>query len=172
MNQFKREFIDLHPFEWKILQSDSEKNSCIKHGIKQQFSAPYKHQQNLIERTIGTLQNVCRTLMLQYNVPETYNEDCIKFACTIMNQCRISTGMETTPHEALTGEKPRVIYWVREGGRVMNSLFQVTKKRAKRFLSHEKKWIHNEGTFENPVNNEGFWFGVLIQFITSIEILD
>ena len=69
--------------------------------------------------------------------------------------------MKTVKINVAENQKPGVIYRVREGGRIMNSHFQVTKKRAKRFLSHEKKWIHNKGTFENPVNNEGFWFGVL-----------
>jgi hypothetical protein len=106
---------DKYGHSWKVLQSDSESdfnsadvnNFCIKHLIDQQYSAPYKHGQNgSIERRIGILQDLVRTMMLQYAVPPSLLEDCITYSCYIMNNFHIQKNRSVSATEEVTTNIP------------------------------------------------------------------
>jgi hypothetical protein len=100
---------------WQNLQADSE--NIIKDGkirklldewnVGLRLSSPYKHSQNgFVERHIGMLYDLARTYMLQSNAPPSLQEDAIRYACKIMNECRIPFDMDMTPEEAFTGKRP------------------------------------------------------------------
>lgn len=97
IKQFKREVVDKSGHEWRYLQSDAEaiytdgdvKRLMDRLGITQQFSSPYRHDQNgLVERSPSML------------------EDTIKVACIILNECRLAPGTDQTPYELFYGSKP------------------------------------------------------------------
>jgi hypothetical protein len=126
-----------HLPNWKILQTDSEivliagntKTLLDKWGIGLNLSVPYKHAQNgLIERHIGMLYDVARTMMLQSKAPPSLFEDCLKYAKTILNECRVPYDMGITPYEAFTGKRP-----------TMENKLEFYKKGASHVSKEERK---------------------------------
>ena len=82
------------------------KEYLTQHLVELRLSAPYKKQQNgSMESTIGVIQNLVRTYMLQYNIPAYFMEDAIKYACYILNSFSISKDSTSTPYEQMTGHK-------------------------------------------------------------------
>jgi hypothetical protein len=75
------------------------------HSVR--LSAKYKHGQNgYVERHIGMLYDLARTIILQNNVPPSLHEDALKYASILLNECRVPQSMDITPEEAFTGKRP------------------------------------------------------------------
>ena len=77
-------------------------------GTVHQYSAPYTPQQNgAAERVNRTLQDRCRALLLEADLPNGLWPDAVSYAAYIRNLSP-SAGRNVTPYEAFTGKKPDV----------------------------------------------------------------
>jgi hypothetical protein len=80
LKDFLRTIIEPTGHAWRLLQCDHaksyEKSSVFdwlaSQAIRIQYSAPYKHSQNGVERDIGFVMDRARTVMAQYNTPPQY----------------------------------------------------------------------------------------------------
>jgi len=75
-------------------------------GIIHETSAPYVSQQNgRVEREIRTICTIARKMLIEANLPETFEKEALRTACYIKNRIVPSKGLRT-PHEVFTGRKP------------------------------------------------------------------
>ena len=83
-------------------------------GIKHQYSAPYTPQQNgVAERKNRTLMDAARTMMAECKSPYNFWAEAINTACHASNWLYLHKGLNKTPDEILTGNKPNLKYfWV------------------------------------------------------------
>lgn len=82
---------------------------CELTGVKQQFTAPYSPQQNgVAERKNRTVMEMARTILKQLNTPLEFWAEAVATAVYILNRSPTSALDRLTPHEALTGYKPKV----------------------------------------------------------------
>ena len=81
-------------------------------GIKHQYSAPYTPQQNgVAERKNRTLIDAARTMMAEFKSPYNFWAEAINTACHASNRLYIRKGLNKTPYEILTGNKPNLKYF-------------------------------------------------------------
>ena len=81
-------------------------------GIKHQYSAPYTPQQNgVAERKNRTLMDAARTMMAKFKSPYNFWAEAINTACHASNQLYLRKGLNKTPYEILTGNKPNLKYF-------------------------------------------------------------
>jgi hypothetical protein len=99
----------------RCIQSDSEqvimkgkvKEVLDELNITTRYSAPYAHHENgLVERSIGMVQNLARFIILKDNVPEFYYEDAIVSACGVLNKFRLVPKGVKSPYEMFYNERP------------------------------------------------------------------
>jgi hypothetical protein len=84
--------------------SNSFLNYLYENNIMLQTSAPYKHQQNLVERYIYTLKDGIRTIMAYNNTPRKYWCYALDYYCYTFNNLP-RMGKLTTRNEDFTGIK-------------------------------------------------------------------
>jgi transposase InsO family protein len=81
-------------------------------GIEHQYSTPYTPQQNgVAERKNRTLIEAARTMMMEYKSNYNFWAEAISTACHATNRLYFCKGLEKTPYEILTGNKPNVSYF-------------------------------------------------------------
>ncbi|KAK1692302.1 hypothetical protein QYE76_008999 [Lolium multiflorum] len=81
-------------------------------GIEHQYSTPYTPQQNgVAERKNRTLIEAARTMMMEYKSNYNFWAEAISTACHATNRLYFRKGLEKTPYEILTGNKPNVSYF-------------------------------------------------------------
>ncbi len=81
-------------------------------GIKHQYSAPYTPQQNgVAERKNRTLIDAARTMMAEFKSPYNFWAEAINTACHASNRLYLRKGLNKTPYEILTGNKPNLKYF-------------------------------------------------------------
>ncbi|KAK1627610.1 hypothetical protein QYE76_001925 [Lolium multiflorum] len=81
-------------------------------GIQHQYSTPYTPQQNgVAERKNRTLIEAARTMMMEYKSNYNFWAEAISTACHATNRLYFRKGLEKTPYEILTGNKPNVSYF-------------------------------------------------------------
>ena len=81
-------------------------------GIKHQYSAPYTPQQNgVAERKNRTLMDAARTMMAEFKSPYNFWAEAINTACHASNRLYLRKGLNKTPYEILTGNKPNLKYF-------------------------------------------------------------
>ncbi|KAK1632201.1 hypothetical protein QYE76_006516 [Lolium multiflorum] len=81
-------------------------------GIQHQYSSPYTPQQNgVAERKNRTLIEAARTMMMEYKSNYNFWVEAISTACHATNRLYFRKGLEKTPYEILTGNKPNVSYF-------------------------------------------------------------
>ncbi|XBI50024.1 hypothetical protein VPH35_113499 [Triticum aestivum] len=81
-------------------------------GIKHQYSAPYTPQQNgVAERKNRTLMDAARTMMAEFKSPYKFWAEAINTACHASNRLYLRKGLNKTPYEILTGNKPNLKYF-------------------------------------------------------------
>ncbi|KAK1667961.1 hypothetical protein QYE76_056120 [Lolium multiflorum] len=102
-------------------------------GIQHQYSSPYTTQQNgVAERKNRTLIEAARTMMMEYKSKYNFWAEAISTACHATNRLYFRKGLEKTPYEILTGNKPNVSYfkegWVLEFADLKNYLLCVPGK--------------------------------------------
>ncbi|KAK1627194.1 hypothetical protein QYE76_001509 [Lolium multiflorum] len=109
-------------FDTKILAIRSDNGTEFKNytlddflgeeGIQHQYSTPYTPQQNgVAERKNRTLIEAARTMMMEYKSKYNFWAEAISTACHATNRLYFRKGLEKTPYEILTGNKPNVSYF-------------------------------------------------------------
>ena len=99
----------------KIIRSDNGsefKNYTLngflsEEGIQHQYAAPYTPQHNgVVERKNRTLIEAARTMLAEFNTPIFLWAEAIATACHATNRLYLRKGLNKTPYEVLTGNKP------------------------------------------------------------------
>ena len=81
-------------------------------GIRHQYSAAYTPQQNgVAERKNRTLIDAARTMMAEFKSPYNFWAEAISTACHATNRLYLRKGLNKTPYEILTGNKPDIKYF-------------------------------------------------------------
>jgi hypothetical protein len=85
---------------------------CDDKGIKHEFSSKYTPEQNrIIERKNRTLIDMARSMLAEYNVPNSYWVEAINTACHALNRLYCHKLLKKTPYELLIGIKPNISYF-------------------------------------------------------------
>src|SRR6266567_3638471 len=80
-------------------------------GIRHQYSSPYTPQQNgVAERKNRTLMDMARTMLAEFKSPYNFWAEAINTACHLSNRIYLRKGLNKTPYEILTGNKPHIKY--------------------------------------------------------------
>jgi transposase InsO family protein len=107
-------------FKIKKIRSDNDsefKNSrieyyCDEKRVKHEFSAKYTSQQNgVVERKNQTLIDMTRSILSEYNVPDSFWAEAINTACHASNRLYCHRLSKKTPYELLIGRKPNISYF-------------------------------------------------------------
>jgi hypothetical protein len=102
---------------WRLVQADQAKahkrvsvlDWLIKHYIRIQYSAPYKHSQNgMVERDIGFIMDRARTVMAQYNTPPQYWGWAVQYASYTINRTHVPQSTGKTAYEMVYKKLPNV----------------------------------------------------------------
>jgi hypothetical protein len=81
-------------------------------GIRHQYSSPYTPQQNgVAERKNQTLMYMARTMLAEFKSPYKFWAEAINTACHASNRLYLRKGLNKTPYEILTGNKPNIKYF-------------------------------------------------------------
>ncbi|KAK1683752.1 hypothetical protein QYE76_044600 [Lolium multiflorum] len=81
-------------------------------GIRHQYSAAYTPQQNgVAERKNRTLMDIARSMMAEYKSRYNFWAEAISTACHSSNRLYLRKGLNKTPYEILTGNKPNISYF-------------------------------------------------------------
>ncbi|KAK1694672.1 hypothetical protein QYE76_011369 [Lolium multiflorum] len=81
-------------------------------GIRHQYSAAYTPQQNSVaERKNRTLMDMARSMMAEYKSRYNFWAEAISTACHSSNRLYLRKGLNKTPYEILTGNKPNISYF-------------------------------------------------------------
>ena len=132
--------------EVKEIQSDSDTlfvndqkflDFCSKMNIKSRYSPPYVHKQNgYIERNIGIVTDMTRTLMMDTKAPHNLWSFAMRHAIYILNRTpRQGTYLDMTPYQLSFGFKPslfkmrfifyqKVFYFAPKGERASRGKWQ------------------------------------------------
>jgi transposase InsO family protein len=107
-------------FKIKKIRSDNGsefKNSRIEDyydekGVKHEFSVKYTPEQNrVVERKNRTLIDMARSMLLEYNVSDTFWAEAINTACHASNRLYCHRLLKKTPYELLIGKKPNISHF-------------------------------------------------------------
>ncbi|KAK1697716.1 hypothetical protein QYE76_014413 [Lolium multiflorum] len=80
--------------------------------IRHQYSAAYTPQQNgVAERKNRTLMDMARSMMAEYKSRYNFWAEAISTACHSSNRLYLRKGLNKTPYEILTGNKPNISYF-------------------------------------------------------------
>jgi hypothetical protein len=81
-------------------------------GIRHQYSSPYTPQQNgVAERKNRTLMDMARTMLAEFKSLYNFWAEAINTACHATNWLYLCKGLNKTPYEILTGNKPNIKYF-------------------------------------------------------------
>ncbi|KAK9169349.1 hypothetical protein Syun_001489 [Stephania yunnanensis] len=85
---------------------------CAKQGYTHQLSSPRTPQQNgVVERKNRTLQEMCRTMLNEYNIAKHFWAEAINTACYVINKVNVRKQVKKTPYELWKGRKPNISYF-------------------------------------------------------------
>src|SRR5919197_257649 len=94
----------------KNLSTQTLKHIVMKLGSNMK-SLTYTPQQNsIVERKNRTLITLARTMLDEYNTPESLWAEAINTACYASNRLYLHKFHSKTPYELLNGKKPDVFY--------------------------------------------------------------
>jgi hypothetical protein len=81
-------------------------------GIQHQYSAAYTPQQNgVAERKNRTLIDMARSMLAEFHSPYNFWAEAISTACHSSNRLYLRKGLNKTPYEILSGNKPNISYF-------------------------------------------------------------
>ena len=81
-------------------------------GIKYQYSAAYTPQQNgVAERKNRTLMDMARSMLAEFKSPYYFWAEAISTACHYSNRLYLLKGLNKTPYEILSSNKPNISYF-------------------------------------------------------------
>ena len=84
---------------------------CNEHGIDHNFSAPRIPQQNgVVERKIGTIQEMARTMLNENNLPKYFWVEAINTSCYVLNRVLLRSILKKTPYKFWKNKKPNISY--------------------------------------------------------------
>jgi transposase InsO family protein len=82
-------------------------------GIKHEFSTSYTPQQNgIVERKNRTLIDMARTMLDEYKTSNLFWCEAVNTACHTVNRLYLDKKLKKTSYELLTGNKPKVSYFI------------------------------------------------------------
>jgi hypothetical protein len=120
VKDFTNEVQCQYGYDILIIQSDNGtnfKNYTLNdflsdEGIRHQYSSPYTPQQNgVAKRKNRTLMDMARTMLVEFKSPYNFWAEVINTACHATNQLYLHKGLNKTPYEILTGNKPNIRYF-------------------------------------------------------------
>lgn len=107
------------------------------HGIINERSSPYIHEQNgTAEREIRTLVDCARAMLLGANVDRKFWPEAVNTACYILNRVTLQPGDDKTPFEKWYCKKPKIEH-MRIFGAV--AYMHVPKEKRTKFSAKSKK---------------------------------
>ncbi|KAK1615955.1 hypothetical protein QYE76_021472 [Lolium multiflorum] len=80
-------------------------------GIRHQYSAYTPQQNGVAERKNRTLMDMARSMMAEYKSRYNFWAEAISTACHSSNRLYLRKGLNKTPYEILTGNKPNISYF-------------------------------------------------------------
>ena len=84
---------------------------CKENGIARQLTAPYSPQQNgMVERRNRTILSATRSMLKASNMPQIFWAEAVRHAVYILNRTPTIALVNSTPFEALKGDKPNLKY--------------------------------------------------------------
>ena len=75
------------------------------------FPLQEPQQNGVVERKNRTLQEMARTMLLEYNLPSYFWVEAINTACYIQNRFNLRKGIKKMPFEIFYGKRPNVSYF-------------------------------------------------------------
>jgi hypothetical protein len=100
-------------------------------GIKHEFFAPYRPQQNgVVERKNRMLIYMARMMPREYKTPKWFWSEAVNTACHAINRLYLHRLLKKTTYELLIGNKPNVSYFHLFGS---NCYILVNKGRHSKF---------------------------------------
>ena len=85
---------------------------CDEKGIKHEMSCPRTPQQNgVVERKNRTLQEMARTIISEYDLPQYLWAEAVNTACYISNRIYLCKNSSKTSFEMYHSRKPNVAYF-------------------------------------------------------------
>ena len=83
------------------------RNLFLQHGILLRFSCPYTSPQNgKAERSLRTLNDIIRTLLIHSSMPPTFWAEALRVATYLLNIRPSSVNPKTTPFYSMSVSKP------------------------------------------------------------------
>jgi hypothetical protein len=83
-----------------------------KRGYRHEYSAPHTPQQNgVVERKNRTLQELARTMLHEYTIPNFLWTEAVNTACHVVNRISLRLLIKKTPYELWIGCKPNLSYF-------------------------------------------------------------
>ena len=111
-NEIGYKIIKIRSDQGKEFVNNDFENLCDEHGYSHNFSAPRTPQQNgVAERKNRTLQEMGRTMLGEYELPEYFWAEAINTACHITNRVLIRKILNKTPYELMFQRKPKIKYF-------------------------------------------------------------
>ena len=111
-NKFEVKLKKIRSDNGKEFDNTNIEGYCDEVGIKHDVSATYTPQQNgVVERKNRTLITLARTMLVEYNTPESLWAKAINTACYASNRLFIQRFLEKTPYELLNGKKLDVSFF-------------------------------------------------------------
>jgi transposase InsO family protein len=81
-------------------------------GIRHQYSSTYTPQKNgVAERKNRTLMDMAMTMLAEFKYPYNFWAEAKNTACHATNRLYLRKGLNKTPCEILTGNKPNIKYF-------------------------------------------------------------
>jgi hypothetical protein len=86
---------------------------CNKHGIKRKFSVARKPQQNgVVERKIVTVQEMARTILMDYKLTYIFWTHVVHTTVHIQNRVMIRNNTDKTPYKLWKGRPMKVKHFI------------------------------------------------------------
>jgi hypothetical protein len=117
LRQLMRDYVTPHGHVIEVVHSDSGsvflskefQGLCLKNGIKQDVSAPYLHQHNIVEGgCIRVMINHTQVVLADSGLPPRFAGFAMQESLRTWNQMVHPLTAEMSPIERVTGEKPDI----------------------------------------------------------------
>jgi transposase InsO family protein len=111
-NEFHSKIKKIRSDNGKEFDNSNIHEYCDQIGIKHEVSTTYTPQQNgVVERKNKTLITLVRTMIDEYNTPESFLAEVVNTTCYASNRLFPHRLLEKTPYELLNWKKPDVSFF-------------------------------------------------------------
>jgi hypothetical protein len=126
----------VHSDSGSVFLSKEYKKCCLEMGIKQDVSAPYSHQHNLVEGScIRVILNRARVLLADAGLPVRFSEYAVQEAIRTWNMMPHPMLAVMSPVERVTSEKPDL-----SASRAFGSVGYYFATKQERALAADPRW--------------------------------